>query len=432
MHDLMEGNSAQQRLEAMDHATFDAHLIHTWNPKYPWIRTAIDDNPSLTPAHFADHATAQLIAGIERSPLREKMRGQVLNHTRDIVRYAAFEILHASAQLTHLRQQSPDKMVTMARTDYVDSLKLGTIRTNHRNSPLWEQGTKTQTGGKTLYEIRLKSQWDKKFLEALAGGNTANKFEISELRSFINEQMPFLATFDRGKSDVHYEAFRTEMLGIADSYSFLDDDLRGRVLHRTFDAWLSKDDENRANIAQAERMLKDPFFRAAKKEELSSWTPTQINDAITAYGHRASGNAEKRLEHLLDLQASDPRIEKPNVNLMDPSSLPFIIKYLNGLLASGMEPKKLLPFIKPLLCTLEWHTMDAMERILSCESLQDNEREMAKKAAIADAHAIQTVIRRIQEHLRLHPSEHPALGLIAVALASQDSQTTMMLLRSMV
>jgi len=420
----MATNTPHQRPDEMDHATYDAHLIHAWNPKYPWIRTATDDNPSLTPAHFADHATAQLIAGIERSPLREKMRGQVLDETRDVVRYAAFEILHASTQLTHLRQQSPDKAVTMARNDYIDSLKLGTIRTNHRNSPLWEQGTKTQTGGKTMYEIRLKSQWDKKFLEALAGGNTANKFEISDLRSFINEHMPFLATFDRGKSDVYYEGFRTEMLGIADTYSFLDDDLRGRILHRTFDAWLSKDDENRANIAQAERMLKDPFFRAAKKEELSSWTPTRINEAITAYGHRASGNAEKRLEHLLDLQASDPRIKKPDVNLIDQSSLPLIIKHLNGLLASGMEPRQLRPFIKPLLCTLEWHTMDAMERILSSESLQENEREIAKKAAIADAHDIQTVLRQIQEQLRLHPSEHPALGLIAVALASQNRQTT--------
>jgi len=428
----MEQQSTIQRLGTMSHGEFDARLVQAWRPDYPWVRPHTAPDPSLTTSDFADYAAHALLQGIEKSPLREPMKRQRLDSSRNVVRYAAFEILHASVQLVHLRQQAPAAMTAVVRKDFRDALALKSLRTTHAYSPLWGEGQKTPGDGRDYFSLRLDSKWDAQFLETLAGGNIRNSADTAPLHTFLDEHMSYLATLDRGEVDVFCEDFRNRLLRTLDSHAFLDDSLRSRILQDTFDAWIEQEGENQKYLAQAEKLFAGPFFRIQRKPVLAALDPATVNERIRLYGQRPTGSKEARLERLLDLETSDARIDKTlTANITDISSLPLIKQYIDELLASETHEPTLRTKIRPMFAVLEWLMMDTVARVASAQQEETIKgQEDARRSGIAAAIALQEIIQHIRTVLPIRECDHPNFGLLTLLLCSQDSRMNLTNIRT--
>ncbi|MBP9750960.1 MAG: hypothetical protein KBC95_03880 [Candidatus Peribacteraceae bacterium] len=205
-------------LASLDHGAFDAQMVATWQPSYPWTTSKLETNGGITPADYVAWTKHQLALALASEP---KVRSYNFgDEQREALTYAAYEIVRWAVQTVHLRQQDVSALATQLRRDFARCLSDNKLLTADERSPLWKKGIeRSQSGGRSFWELPLTSRFDRGLLEVLAGGAPTERGDTAVARIVeILRRDPFawLASLDRRDVEVKQEDWRKKMLALTE------------------------------------------------------------------------------------------------------------------------------------------------------------------------------------------------------------------------
>ncbi len=338
-------------LNELSHAEFDARLVQTWQPRYPWTRSLLPEDPSMgvAPDAFRQHAQRALLAYIRTQ------RGQAgYQDGRAALEYAAFELVDASAKVLHLRQRPLKELAERFRRDMLLCLRSNELSTYHAWSPRWKKGMQRPHGGSVVsWDEPLTSKWDKQALESLAGGHTDREADhgpaLDRVGEMLQQVTPNLATIDTGSLEIRQQEWRARMWDVLDQGMHMDHgtilrpEAREAMLDQSLDGLLEELPPTiEGDIAED---VQRELFRKQRHAELLQLNPGQIDALLLRRTQLQLFDAsrDKKILMILNSEMRNSAIAKPEVRLIDPpagstlSGADFVRQVGSQLLETPME-----------------------------------------------------------------------------------------------
>ena len=418
-------------LDDLSHAEFDARLVQTWQPRYPWTRSLLPEDPSMavTPDAFRQHAQARLLAHIRMQ------KGQSgYQDGRAALEYAAFELVDASAKVLHLRQRPLKELAERFRRDMLLCLRSGELSTYHAWSPRWGKGMQRPHGGNVMsWNESLTSKWDKLALEALAGGHIDRDNDYAPALERVGEMLhnvvPNLAKIDTGSLAIRQQEWRTQMWEVLgqgmhmDHATILRPEAREAMLDASFDGLVEElPDDIESGIRE---QLAEQEYRAQRRAELSTASPSQItgllrsrNGIIPMHAGRDMRiamiiNAEiRRGDHL---QAYESLLEIP-ADMPGPDFVRVVAeRLLKPIPTAGITPE-VRRMVTERLRVLASHAAMATDQWRNAE---DEGNKEAAADAMGRLDVLQDVFQRAIQQYGIDWQDMPYFAHLKFILASQ-------------
>ncbi len=395
--------SIPQSLASLDHSAFDAQLVSTWQPSYPWTTSKLPEDPKITTGDYVAWTKYQLAEALKGDPRLKNYRFD--DAERQVLSYVAFELARWSLHTVHLRQMGIRQMAAQLRRDFARCLNDGELLTIDVRSPLYGQGQMRHLAAdQTGFALPLYSRFDRNLLQVLAGG-TPHDLAASALPRveewLQKDPLSFLAHLDRGAIHVSQEKWRQNMWtyldqahGLAlDSEATLTPRLRESILEESIDAMA---DVMPTPIVSdtLEAAIAEEVFRRQQAAQYSALDHGQLKGL---YGRRT----HMRLMHELSKDVLVKRLvdwdvragDLPKVAILDqsPQDDRGIDAFTTASLADCLVPLLVQPAsaerdakILQRLVIPEYHILVCAQKMLSFLLEEEGKRPMEPEALKAD------------------------------------------------